>query len=89
MNKAQLVREAARKAGVSQKVTRQVLAAVTETVKGALHRGDKVLLIKFGTWSVARRQERTGRHPRTGEPLTVPAHKVPVFRAGKSLKETV
>ncbi|HLN62248.1 MAG TPA: HU family DNA-binding protein [Symbiobacteriaceae bacterium] len=89
MNKTQLVREAAKRAGVTQKVTRQVLAAVTDTVQGALHRGDKVLLIRFGTWTVARRQERTGRHPRTGEPLTVPAHKVPVFRPGKSLKETV
>jgi DNA-binding protein HU-beta len=89
MTKAELIREAARRSGLTQKETAKVVEAVTESVKQTLGRGDKVVLVNFGTFLVASRAGRTGRHPVTGQPLKVPAHRVPVFRAGKGLKEVL
>jgi DNA-binding protein HU-beta len=58
-------------------------------IKGALGKGEKVLLVGFGTFSVKERTVRKGRNPRTGKALKIPAKKVPAFSPGKGLKESV
>ncbi len=58
-------------------------------VKGALKKGQKVTLVGFGTFSVAKRKARQGRNPRTGETITIKATRVPKFAAGKAFKSTV
>ncbi|MBV7337945.1 HU family DNA-binding protein [Chloroflexi bacterium TSY] len=55
----------------------------------ALQEGDQVTLIGFGTWSVKERAARTGRNPQTGDPIQIPAAKIPSFKAGKALKDAV
>lgn len=89
MTKTELVRESAKRAGLTIKATEKVLEALEEAIKAQLSKGDKVVLVGFGTFAVARRADRTGRDPRTGNAIKIPAHKVPVFKAGKGLKEIV
>lgn len=89
MKKAELIAAIAEKAGLSKKDAEKALAAVLETVEGALVAGDKVALVGFGTFEVRARGARTGRNPRTKETITIPASKMPVFKAGKALKDAV
>ena len=89
MKKAELIAAIAEKANLSKKDAEKALAAVLETVEGALVAGDKVALVGFGTFEVRTRNARTGRNPRTKETITIPASKQPVFKAGKALKDAV
>ena len=89
MKKSELIAAIAEKAGLSKKDAEKALAAVLETVEGALVAGDKVALVGFGTFEVRTRGARTGRNPRTKETITIPASKMPVFKAGKALKDAV
>lgn len=89
MNKADLIKEVAEKAELTQKDTGKVLDALLAAVQGALVAGEKVQLIGFGTFEVRDRAERKGRSPSTGEEIIIPATKVPGFKAGKSFKEAV
>lgn len=86
MTKTELIAVLAKKTGMRKQDVADVVAAMTGTVMEAMERGELVRIIGFGTWKVARRAERTGRHPRTGEPLIIPARRVPVFRPGSKLK---
>ncbi len=63
--------------------------AVFQSIQNALQNGDNVQLLGFGTFEVRERAAREGRNPHTGEALTIPASKVPAFKAGKALKEAV
>jgi DNA-binding protein HU-beta len=89
MTKTMLVSATAEKCGLTRDKAKEVVNTVMAEIAATLESGDKVQLIGFGTWRVAARAERMGRHPRTGEALTIPAHRVPVFRPGKKLKERV
>ncbi len=90
MNKTELVAVVANRAGVTQKVAEEVLGAFTDTVAETLgRREEKVVVTGFGTFEVRHRVQRTGKNPRTGEVITVPAQKTPAFRAGKLLKDAV
>ncbi len=89
MSREDLVKKIAGAAGISQKVAGIALAAVLEGVTEALEAGDKVSLVGFGTFSVAHRAARNGINPKTKKPLKIAARKVPVFKAGKKLKEAV
>ena len=89
MSKQDLVNLIADKAGLSKKDAEAALGAFLDGVKGALKKGDSVTLVGFGTFSVSHRGARTGRNPQTGATINIPARKVPVFKAGKGLKETV
>lgn len=89
MNKTELVASVAEKADCTKKVAEQVVNAVFQSIEDALASGDKVQLIGFGTFEVRERAEREGRNPQTNETITIPASKVPAFKAGKSLKEAV
>lgn len=89
MTRAELVVNVAEKAGLDRKKADKAVVAVFETIKQALIEGDKVQIIGFGTFENRERSARTGRNPRTGEPIDIPASKLPSFKAGKILKEAV
>ncbi len=89
MNKTELIAAVAEKANLSKKDADAVLSAVIDSITGALKAGDKVQLIGFGTFEVRERPERTGRNPQTKETITIPATKVPAFKAGAALKNAV
>ena len=89
MNKAELVTKVAEKAGVSKKDAEKVVVAVFDSIQAALKDGDKVQLVGFGTFETRERGARTGRNPRSGETIQIPASKVPAFKAGKAFKDAV
>ena len=89
MNKAELVAVMAEKAGISQKAAEASLKAFTETVAKELKKGQKVQLVGFGTFEVAKRAARTGRNPQTGAEMKIKASKAPKFKPGKALKDIV
>ncbi len=62
---------------------------MVETVTDSLKKGDSVSLVGFGTFQVKERAARTGRNPQTGQPIEISAAKVPSFKAGKALKDSV
>ena len=89
MNKTELVAAIAEKAELSKKDAESALSATVEAITEALTKEDKVQLIGFGTFEVKKREARTGRNPRTTETIEIPAAKLPVFKAGKALKDKV
>jgi len=89
MNKAELVEAMAKVTGATKANTEKNLDAFIETVTKNIKKKDGVKLVGFGTFSVSARKARMGRNPQTGEEIQIPARKVPVFRPGKELKESV
>jgi DNA-binding protein HU-beta len=89
VTKAELVRCAAEKANVTQKVAGQVLDAALEAVQEAARRGDRVNLPGFGAFVVVATKERAARDPRTGAEIRIPAGRAVRFRAGKALRDAV
>jgi len=89
VNKNDLVAAVAEKSGLSKSDSAKAVDAVFDSVAGALKGGDEVRLVGFGTFSVAKRAASTGRNPRTGETIKIPASKQPKFKAGKGLKDAV
>lgn len=89
MNKNELVLAASEKSNVSKKDTEKVLAALIDTIVDAVKNEEKVQLIGFGTFEMRRRNERTGRDPRTKKEIKIPACNVPAFKAGKNFKDAV
>ena len=89
MNKTELIAEVANKAGLSRKDAEKALGAVVETITEAVVKGDKVQLVGFGSFETKQREPRTGRNPKTKETIEIPATRVPVFKAGKALKDAV
>lgn len=89
MNKAELVKEMAEIAGTTKANAEKLLDAFMEAVTRAISKGDKVVLVGFGTFQVVTRSARNGRNPRTGEPIKIPAKKVVKFTPGKKLEEAV
>jgi nucleoid DNA-binding protein len=88
MNKEDIINEVA-KATCSKAEAATAVNAFLDAIKKALKKGNKVTLIGFGTFSVAKRSARTGRNPQTGKPIKIAAKKVPKFTAGKALKDSV
>ncbi len=90
MNKSELITSMSEKCGLTKKDTEGALNAFLETVQETLATGEKVQLVGFGTFEVRDRKAREGRNPRNPEEvIQIPASKAPVFRAGKTLKDTV
>jgi len=89
LNKTELISDVAQKANMTKKDADKVVNAFFTTVETALKAGDKVQLIGFGTFDVRERQARKGRNPQTGQEISIPATKVPAFKAGKALKDAV
>ena len=88
MNKGQLVEVVAKALG-SKSAAEKAINSTLKAVSDALKKGDKVTLVGFGTFSVAKRAARTGRNPQTGKEIKIKAKKVPKFTAGKALKDTI
>ena len=89
MTKKDLIAAIAEKAGLSKKDSEAALNAFISTVEDALKAGESVQLTGFGTFEVRERAERQALNPRTKEPITVAATKVPAFKAGKGLKDVI
>ena len=89
MSKQELVNYVANKTGLSKKDAEASISSFVDGVKSSLKKGDSVTLVGFGTFSVSKRNARTGRNPQTGATIQIPARKVPVFKAGKGLKQAV
>lgn len=89
MNKTELVDAVAKSADLSKAAAGRAVDGMVEAISKALKKGDKVTLIGFGTFEVRKRAARTGRNPRTGAELKIKATKVPAFKAGKKLKDSV
>lgn len=89
MNKSELVESIATTADIPKAAAGRALDAVIDTITETLQKGDQVVLVGFGTFSVKDRAARTGRNPQTGEPIQIAAAKIPSFKAGKALKDAV
>jgi DNA-binding protein HU-beta len=89
MNKSELIDVVAKKADLPKTKAQDAVEAIFDGIKAALKKGGEVRLVGFGTFSVAKRAATTGRNPRTGEKINIPASKQPKFKAGKELKEAV
>jgi DNA-binding protein HU-beta len=86
MNKAELVKRMAEIAEVPKTAAEKLLDAFMKAVEEAVSKGDKVVLVGFGSFQVVKRAAREGRNPRTGKPLKIPAKKVVKFKPGKKLE---
>ncbi|MBN1619008.1 HU family DNA-binding protein [Candidatus Dojkabacteria bacterium] len=89
MLKKDLIESVAQKTGLTKKAANDAVEAVLSTVADALSKGDAVLLTGFGKFEVRERAARAGINPKTMEKITLPATKVPAFKAGKALKMAV
>jgi len=88
MNKGDII-DVVAKTTCSKVEAVKAVNAFLEAIKKTLKKGEKVTLVGFGTFSVAKRSARKGRNPQTGKPLKIAAKKVPKFKAGKALKDAV
>lgn len=89
MNRTELVDAMAVKAGISKATADAAVKAFIETVGDELQKGEKVVLVGFGSFETSKRAARTGRNPQTGAETKIPACTAPKFKAGKALKEKV
>ena len=89
MNKDDLIAKVANSVGVSKSDAAKSVDAVFSNITSSLKGGSEVRLVGFGTFIVANRAATTGRNPRTGESIQIPASKRPKFSVGKALKEAV
>lgn len=89
MNKAELINAVAEKAGLSKKDTEAAITAAIAVIAENLAQDEKVQLVGFGSFEVKARAERIGRNPKTKEQIKIPASRMPVFKAGKALKDAV
>ncbi len=87
MNKAELVERVAKKTDLTKVQSEIVIDAALEVIAKAVSKGDEVKLVGFGTFSRSTRKSRTGRNPKTGTKLVIPAAKVPKFKAGKDFRD--
>lgn len=89
MNKEELIESVAKKTKLTKKTSQLCLDTMLKVISDSLVKGEKLTLVGFGTFQVRQRKARTGRNPRTGGKLQIPAKKSPVFTAGKGLKNAV
>lgn len=89
MNKSELIDAVAAAADLPKASASRAIDAMVDAITGALKNGEQVVLVGFGTFSVKERAARTGRNPQTGKPIDISAAKIPAFKAGKGLKDSV
>lgn len=89
MNRSELVRAVAERAGSDETVARRHVDAVVETVMERVSAGERVTVTGFGTFDRLSRPARSARNPRTGVPVEVPAADVPRFRSGQTFRNRV
>lgn len=89
MNKTELIEVIAEKVGVAKAEAERMINTLEEIITSTLKAGGEVVITGFGTFSAKKRGARTGRNPRTGESVNIPAMNVPKFKAGKTLKDAL
>ena len=89
MNKSELIDQVAEQTGMTKAQTQQAVEALFGTIQNALKNNEDVKIVGFGAFTVSERAATTGRNPRTGEEIKIPASKSPKFKAGKELKDAV
>jgi len=89
MTKDEIIAKMAKEAEISKKAAASAFGTFIDSISGALKKNDRVAIVGFGTFGVRRSKARQGRNPKTGKPITIPARKRPVFKAGKGLKDAV
>jgi DNA-binding protein HU-beta len=89
MNKQELIAQVANSASLTKADASRAVDSVFDTISSSLSKGQDVRLTGFGTFTTTRRKATTGRNPRTGATIQIPASTQPKFRAGKSLREAV
>ncbi|MGI8898532.1 MAG: integration host factor subunit beta [Pyrinomonadaceae bacterium] len=89
MTKAELVEDVARAAELTKKDAERLVEIVFESIIETLNQGEKIELRGFGSFRVRERGARRGRNPKTGDPVNIPAKRVPYFKPGKELKELI
>ncbi len=89
MTKEQMIERMAAEAGITKAQATRAMKSMITNITKSLKKGTKVTLVGFGTFDISKRKARTGRNPRTGAEIAIPAAKVPKFKAGKALKEAV
>lgn len=89
MNKSELVEATAKAADISKAAAERAVSSIIDSVVKAVAKGDVVTLVGFGSFKSAKRAARTGKNPKTGEPLKIAATTVPKFSAGAGFKAAV
>ncbi|XOQ44726.1 MAG: Bacterial nucleoid DNA-binding protein IHF-alpha [Clostridium sp.] len=89
MNKTDLISAVAEKTGLSKKDADSAVNAMLSTIMDTVAKNEKVQIVGFGTFELRNRSERQGRDPRTNSPITIPASRVPAFKAGKAFKDSI
>ena len=89
MNKEELIEQVAKTSGFTKKNAEKAVSCVLDSISDALVQSKKVQLTGFGTFDVREREARMGRNSKTGQEIELPAGKVPVFSAGKALKDAL
>lgn len=89
MNKTELIDHIAKQADISKAAAGRALEAIVGGIRTSLKKGNTVTLVGFGTFTVGKRAARTGRNPRTGDSIRIKAARVPKFRPGKALKDSL
>lgn len=89
LNKQQLTAKVAGDTGMTKVDAEKAIKAAVGAISAELAAGGSVTLIGFGTFSVMAKKARTGKNPRTGASIKIPAKKVPKFKPGKALREVV
>ncbi len=89
MNKEELMRAVSNQVGLSHDKAIKAINVILQEITQALSKGDKVIFVGFGTFTVSKRAARSGRNPKTGVPIKIPERNAPKFTAGKELKEAV
>lgn len=89
MNKAELIDKVSRKTTLTKTQSEEALDAALEVITRAVSKGDEVKIVGFGTFSRGTRKARSGRNPKTGTQIEIPATRVPKFRPGKDFRDIV
>lgn len=89
MTKKELTEKLAKKVGLTKRTAESSVNSIFGIIKESLVKGDKVVITGFGTFIVRKRSTRAGRNPQTGSKINIPAHKLPDFTAGKTLKRLI
>jgi len=89
MNRNELVEAVSERTGLARSDAAQAVEAVLAAITEAMRVGDTVTLSGFGSFVAKSRAARTGRNPRTGEAIAIPASRAPAFKAGKGLKDAL
>jgi len=89
MNKSELINEVARKTGLSRREAEVGVQTMLDIIVSEITKGQKVTLTGFGTFDVGKRQARAGVNPRTGDPIKIPATKMPRFKPSRNVRDQI